>query len=202
MVGTITHNDSFKATLDYNQKEGAELIMTNNVLGDINKNTGLPVTDDIFRTFLRRANYNDRTKKKVIHISINPDPADKITKEQLKDIVEEYMCEMGYGNQPYAVYKHNDIDREHYHIVTTNIDSDGNRISDNFEKKRSQKVLQKIERKYNLHLTGDNAKNIKQELNSQEKHPYVPAPISDKDMDKGGMKITKIFCLHLHLKDD
>ena len=32
---------------------------------------------------------------------------------------------MGYGNQPYMVYKHEDIDRHHMHIVTIRVDENG-----------------------------------------------------------------------------
>jgi hypothetical protein len=196
MVGKISHNDSLKATLAYNQKEGAELIITKNVLGDINKETGVPSIDDVYISLLHRVEYNDRVKKKVIHISLNPHPEDNIAKEQLKDIVEDYMREMAYENQPYAVFKHNDIDREHYHIVTTNIDSAGKRISDNFEKIKSQKILQQIERKYNLCLTGKNAKEGKKEKAAKEKQPYIPKPISNKDKDKvKKMRNTALFCI-------
>lgn len=53
----------------------------------------------------------------ILHISINPHPEDVLTDQQLSDIAKEYMRKLGYGDQPYLVYKHTDIDRHHIHIV-------------------------------------------------------------------------------------
>ena len=66
-----------------------------------------------------------RTKKPVIHISLNPHPDDRLSEEQFSAIALEYIERMGYGNQPFVVYKHEDIDRHHLHIVTLAVDEDG-----------------------------------------------------------------------------
>lgn len=57
---------------------------------------------------------------------------------------------MGYGDQPYIVYRHRDIDRIHYHIVSVNIDENGRRISDRYEKLRSMDISRELEKKYGL----------------------------------------------------
>ena len=57
---------------------------------------------------------------------------------------------LGYGNQPYIVFKHNDIAREHIHIVSLRIDGEGKKINDKFEKRRSKKITDALERKYGL----------------------------------------------------
>jgi hypothetical protein len=47
------------------------------------------------------------------------------------------MKHLGYGNQPYLVYKHADLERVHFHIVSTRIDCEtGKKIKDNYEKKK------------------------------------------------------------------
>ena len=66
-----------------------------------------------------------RTEKPVLHISINPHPDDVLTDTELQEIAREYLDRLGYGNQPYMVYKHEDIDRHHLHIVTINVDESG-----------------------------------------------------------------------------
>ena len=40
---------------------------------------------------------------------------------------------LGYGKQPYIVFKHNDIAREHIHIISLRVDGDGRKINDKFE---------------------------------------------------------------------
>ena len=91
-----------------------------------------------------------RTKKTVFHCSLNPHPDEKLSDETLMQIAREYMEALGYGNQPYIVFKHNDISREHIHIVSLRVDSKGRKINDRFEKRRSKQITDVLERKYNL----------------------------------------------------
>ena len=91
-----------------------------------------------------------RTKKAVFHCSLNPHPDEKLSDETLMQIAKEYMEALGYGNQPYIVFKHNDIAREHIHIVSLRVDSKGRKINDRFEKRRSKQITDALERKYNL----------------------------------------------------
>ena len=91
-----------------------------------------------------------RTKKAVFHCSLNPHPDEKLSDEQLIQIAKEYMEALGYGKQPYIVFKHNDIAREHIHIVSLRVDGEGKKINDRFEKRRSKQITDTLERKYNL----------------------------------------------------
>ena len=93
---------------------------------------------------------NCRTKKTVFHCSLNPHPDEKLSDERLTQIAKEYMEALGYGNQPYIVFKHNDIPREHIHIVSLRVDSRGQKINDKFEKRRSKKITDALERKFSL----------------------------------------------------
>ena len=65
-------------------------------------------------------------------------------------IAKEHMEALGYGKQPYIVFKHNDIAREHTHIVSLRVDGEGKKINDRFEKRRSKQIIDTLERKYNL----------------------------------------------------
>src|SRR5665647_1413446 len=61
------------------------------------------------------------------------------------------MEHMGYGNQPYFVYKHKDLDRVHYHVVSTRVDSvTGKKIKDNYEQQKMQRFILGLEQKYDL----------------------------------------------------
>lgn len=91
-----------------------------------------------------------RTKKTVFHCSLNPHPDEKLSDETLSQIAKEYMEALGYGKQPYIVFKHNDIAREHIHIVSLRVNSKGRKISDKFEKRRSKKITDALERKFGL----------------------------------------------------
>ena len=58
---------------------------------------------------------------------------------------------MGYGDQPYLVYKHTDIDRHHIHIVGLRVDENGKPLNDRFEHRRSKQITCELEKKYGLH---------------------------------------------------
>ena len=93
---------------------------------------------------------NCRTKKTVFHCSLNPHPDEKLSDEILTQIAKEYMEALGYGKQPYIVFKHNDIAREHIHIVSLRVDSRGQKINDRFEKRRSKKITDALEKRFGL----------------------------------------------------
>ena len=92
-----------------------------------------------------------RTSKPVVHISLNPHPDDRLTDAELTTIAEEYLARLGYGNQPYAVFKHEDIDRHHLHIVTLAVDEAGRKIGDSFIRRRSKNITRALEQQYGLH---------------------------------------------------
>ena len=91
-----------------------------------------------------------RTKNVVFHCSLNPHPDEKLSDEQLTQIAQEYMQALGYGEQPYIVFKHHDIEREHIHIVSLRVNSAGEKINDKFENRRSKRITDHLERKYGL----------------------------------------------------
>ena len=91
-----------------------------------------------------------RTKKMVFHCSLNPHPDEKLSDKTLTQIAKEYMEALGYGKQPYIVFKHNDIAREHIHIVSLRVDGEGRKINDKFEKRRSKKITDALEKRFGL----------------------------------------------------
>jgi len=98
-------------------------------------------------------NRNTRVKKKGLHISVNPTVTDlvKLGDKGIRIEIGNLMEHMGYGNQPYFVYKHSDLDRTHFHIVSTRIDcQNGKKIKDNYEKEKTQRFIKSLEQKYDL----------------------------------------------------
>ena len=90
-------------------------------------------------------------KKPVVHVSLNPAPEDRLDDGQLAEIAGAYMERMGWGGQPYIVFKHTDIGREHIHIVSVQVAQDGRKINDSRRNERSVAVTEELEREYGLH---------------------------------------------------
>jgi hypothetical protein len=152
MIAKIHHSGVLSNVLRYNQRKveekTAELLDTNAIKLDENKDFQEQIYD-VFRKRYEKIHRKD-FKKTIVHISLNPHPDDKLNDEQLKQIAFEYMSKMGYEDQPYLVFKHNDIDREHIHIVSTKIDQFGKKIKDSNERLKSQSITRELEQKYNL----------------------------------------------------
>ncbi len=128
-----------------------------------------------------------RTKKTVFHCSLNPHPDEKLSDETLTQIAKEYMEALGYGKQPYIVFKHNDIAREHIHIVSLRVDGNRRKINDKFEGRRSKKITDDLERKYNLIPSSEVAEKEVTET------PKV-------DTSKGNIKEQVASVVHMVLK--
>ena len=96
---------------------------------------------------------NSHVKKPVIHISLNPSQKDILSEEQMTVLAQEFMEKFGYGNQPYMVWLHEDINRKHMHIVSVRINEKGEKIDHNREAVRAQNICREMEVKYGLHPT-------------------------------------------------
>ena len=162
MVAKISVGKSLYGALAYNGEKINEakgrLLATNKIFND---GTG---TMDIAKTmegFLAYMPEHTRVEKPVLHISLNPHPDDVLTDTELQDIAREYLDKLGYGNQPYIVCKHEDIDRHHLHIVTVNVDENGRRLNQDFLYRRSDRIRKELEQKYGLHPA--ERRNIRQD---------------------------------------
>ena len=152
MVAKINTGSSMFGALAYNQEKvdngEAKVLFSNKMLLSEDGHFSI---GECMRSFEMQMPVQLSTQKPILHISINPHPEDVLTDQQLSDIAKEYMQKLGYGGQPYLVYKHTDIDRHHIHIVGLRVDENGRPLSDRFEHRRSKQITRELERKYNLH---------------------------------------------------
>lgn len=136
---------------------------------------------------------NSHVRKPVIHISLNPSPKDILSKEQMTVLAQEFMEKFGYGNQPYIVWLHEDIDRKHMHIVSVRINEKGEKIDHNREAIRAQNICRDMEVKYGLHPTlGEHSER---ELLSLQKVDY---PKGDVKAQVKHTARTLLECYNCH----
>lgn len=176
MVAKISIGNSLYGALAYNGEKINEakgrLLTTNRIYND---GTG---TMDIHRAmedFLGMMPVRSKVEKPVVHISLNPHPDDILTDTELQDIALEYLEKMGFGNQPYLVFKHEDIDRHHLHIVTVRVDENGRSIDTRNNFYRSKQITRELERKYGLH-------------DAERKNRRLDTPLRKVDASAGDVK--------------
>lgn len=152
MVAKITTGKDVYGALAYNQQKvdrGKGKVLLTHILRE--PSDGRFDVATTAEDLLRWMPSHYRTEKPVVHISLNPDPEDRLTAEQLSEIAEKYMERMGWGKQPYIMFEHTDIDRRHIHIVSVQVGQDGRKVKDSKRNERSVAVTEELEREYGLH---------------------------------------------------
>ena len=151
MVAKITIPKSIEAALNYNEKKvqkgSAECLYAGNYLSDAQhmnfyqKLNGFEMLNSL----------NERATTKTLHVSLNFDPSEKLSNNKLVEVANVYMDKIGFGQQPFLVYKHEDAGHPHIHIVSTTIKEDGSRINThNIGRNQSEKARKEIEELYGL----------------------------------------------------
>lgn len=151
MVAKITTPKSIEAALNYNEKKvqkgNAVCFHAANYLKDAKDMNFYQKLSG----FERLNSLNERATTKTLHVSLNFDPSEKLPESKLLHIASDYMAQIGFGNQPYLVYRHEDAGHPHIHIVSTTIKNDGSRINThNIGRNQSEKARKEIEQTYGL----------------------------------------------------
>lgn len=172
MVAKIKSGKSLIGALNYNEnkvRQGrAELIDAAGYFKDLPE---LNFYDKLLR-LTDLAERNERTKTNTVHISLNFANGEELSAATLQDIVKDYMRGIGFEDQPYLVYRHRDAGHPHVHIVTTNIQISGERISLHYlGQNQSEKARRAVEIKYDLLKAEEQQKekpNLKAEATAAE----------------------------------
>src|SRR5204863_1765052 len=165
MVAKITVPSSIRKALNYNEqkaKEGkAECIYAHKFLKEA-KNLNFYEKLGRFQSLIT---LNKRASTNSIHISLNFGLEEKLRQEKLVEIARAYMEKIGFGQQPYLVYQHRDAGHPHIHIVSTNIQPDGRRISlHNIGRNQSSTARKEIETNFGLQKAENEEKSKSEEI--------------------------------------
>ncbi|WP_294246205.1 conjugal transfer protein MobB [uncultured Chryseobacterium sp.] len=151
MIAKIGKGENLWGALNYNQQkvdQGNGHVLLTNKIPDV---WDRPYTAQFFHQYFEPYFIaNRKTEKPLRHISLNPHPEDKVDDSDYREMAQQYMQEMGYGQQPYVVFKHTDIDRTHIHIVTTCVQLNGKKIPDRYDRHRSMAACRKLEKQFHL----------------------------------------------------
>lgn len=152
MVAKISLGNSLYGALAYNgekiNKEKGRVLDTNKIYNDGSGNIDI---HRVFEDFKMWMPPTTKAEKTMMHISLNPHPDDVLSEGQYTQLAHEYMEKMGFGDMPYIIVKHEDIDRHHIHIVALRVRPDGSVISDKNNFYKSKDICRELEKKYGLH---------------------------------------------------
>jgi len=145
VVNIIKASPTMERPLVYNEdkveRDVASILAAFNMDGDS--------PEDINRTFERYERLNVRTANLSFHMNINPlEGQDNMTERDVVEFARRMMEGLGYGQQPFVVYRHRDIEREHYHVVSIRTDRSGRKISDYLENRRCNDLLWQLSRDF------------------------------------------------------
>lgn len=197
MVARINSGKSIKGALNYNEQKVGQGRASLMMAGNYPLEKDLLDYDQKLLVLQRQAQLNERVVTNCVHISLNFETNEKIAPAVMDNIVQDYLAQIGFGEQPYLVYRHTDAAHPHVHIVTTNIQPDGGRISlHNLGKERSEPARETIELKYGLIRARGRGSNqqVRQELEQLKPGAVTRATYGKEETKKA---ITQIVTLAL-----
>lgn len=192
MVAKISIGSSLYGALAYNSekinREEGRLLGANKIILPAEGQIDIRRIAENFNAFMPKTG---KTKKPVLHISLNPHPDDKLTDQDFEILAREYLEKLGFGEQPFIIYKHADIARHHIHIVTVNVNEQGKRLNQDFLFRRSKRITTELEEKYNLH-----------KAQREKITPDMPIKKIDPsdDIKRQVANTVKMVCMHYKFK--
>lgn len=141
VVGMVNYNHS-KINQTINEENKGIILGTNNIISTDFK--------DIVDAISANNSRNNNVLKPNIHISLSFHKDDILDNETIYKIAEDYMKQMDFDEQPYAVYRHFDKEHPHVHIVSSQINIEGKKITDSHNFYHSQKISRQLEEKYRI----------------------------------------------------
>jgi hypothetical protein len=151
MVARILTGESIRGLINYNESR----VASGTVTPILASRFGLDIEQLELRHKVARFEHltklNSRVKTNAVHIMLNFHRSEILSVETLQKIAVDYMDKIGFGDQPFLAYKHDDASHPHIHIVTTNIRADSTRIDmHNIGKLQSENARKEIELEYHL----------------------------------------------------
>ncbi len=139
-ISSVSHT---KSLLAYCEK-GGEIIHSNKSFGN---------SEQIHLQMQAQEALNTKCLKKTFHASIRIAPEDKgkLSIQDWIDISERFAKKIGFENNMYAVYIHEEnTAKEHVHIVSSKINDENKSVKNNHTKFKSMDFSREIEHEYNL----------------------------------------------------
>lgn len=147
MIATILPSSTNFHAVEYNERKvakGQAVLLEMKNFGYVGAADGY-TPEQLQQYLIDYSARNEHIRKAQFHVAISC-RGHEYSQEQLLDIAHQYLHEMGYDDegQPLLIYAHNDTDNNHLHIITSQVNPNGQKIDHNHERIRSQEAINKI----------------------------------------------------------
>lgn len=115
-------------SVDYSEKKCRRMVAESVAVRNMADNDEYSIKAT-FSRYEDNPDVSKRVKALSFHMAVNPSPQDNMDKDTAIRYIDDLMSGLGFGEQPYVVYRHNDIDREHFHVVSVRVREDGSWIN-------------------------------------------------------------------------
>lgn len=132
--------------------------------------------DIINQTFEMWERKNIRTTDISFHMAVNPGPLDRMNDDDAVQFAKDLLNGLGYGNQPAVIFKHEDIERTHYHVVSIRVDSQGHKVKCFNDAHRCQQLMKQLQAKFDFEIGNGGLKYYDSEYRS---YPVFDPKVGD-----------------------
>lgn len=151
MVARIVSGKSIRGILSYNENKIKNAEATLLLAAGFPRDPARLSLKNKLERFEKLTRQNERTRTNALHITLNFSSEDVLDDALLQRIALDYMERIGFGQQPFLLYRHYDAAHPHVHIATVNIAEGGERIeTHNIGKYLSEKARKELEIVYDL----------------------------------------------------
>lgn len=165
---------SAAAPIGYNESKVEEGVASVLAVYNMESATKLSIYESLTERQPRKA-----LKKNSFHMTFSPADEEKIPDEDMLAVIGRMMQTLGYGEQPFVIYKHKDTVHTHYHVVSTRIKKDGYVVDATNERYIANNLLKKLAKEYGFIVGNDKKK--------KNNAPFVDMlhPVTMDEGDKG-----------------
>ncbi len=159
MIARILFRETVHGVLDYVfGKEGSI------ILGYPNTCSEFELSPKFFTNVLHFQGQRHATQNRYVHITINLPHGESLDDATFYELGKEYMVQMGFGDQPYCIVRHDDTKHEHIHIVSTVVTESASLINMFNSYRRSMATQVYLEKRYGLSPTPQTRQKRHREL--------------------------------------
>ncbi|WP_423997365.1 relaxase/mobilization nuclease domain-containing protein [Maribacter sp. IgM3_T14_3] len=163
MIAKQIKGKDFYGVLGYNEKkvgQGMGYVLDTNIT--YGKTVHMTQEFNIVRQL------RPRLGKAVYHVSLSLPYEDTLSDKQFTSLGMDYLTGMGFEDNQYIMYRHQDQEHEHIHIIANRVKFSGELVNDSKDYERSERLVRKMELKYSLSQLEDNKLTRKATITHKE----------------------------------